>query len=104
MKTIKIQLEYKCYPVWIYDDEGFVEDTALPPELADDSELDERFKSVQKRFDATYVDTSTDFHNKGFESPEEEAVFKANLKAAVLELMEKCPTTYLIEAGHILIE
>ena len=104
MKTVKIQLEYKCYPVWLYDDEGLVEDTALPPELADDHELDEKFKSVQKRFNATYVDTSTDFYNKGFESSEEEAVFKADLKAAVVELIEKCPETYSVEDCQSLFE
>ena len=97
MKTIKIQLEYKCYPVWLHDDEGLVVEAALPPELADDRELNDKFKSVQERFNATYVDTSTDFYNKGFASEEEEATFKANLEAAVIELVEKCPKTYSIE-------
>ncbi len=104
MKTIKIQLEYKCYPVWLYDDEGLVEDTALPPELADDHELDDMFKSVQERFDATYVDTPTDFYNKGFASSEEEAAFKADLEAAVIELMEKCPEAYSVEDCQSLFE
>ena len=49
MKTIRIQLEYKCYPVWIYDEEGLVEDTTLPPELANDKALDEMFSSLQDR-------------------------------------------------------
>ncbi len=44
MKKIKVQLEYKCYPVWLYDADGTVEDTALPPELAGEHELDEKFK------------------------------------------------------------
>lgn len=104
MQMIKIQLEYKCYPVWIYDEDGLVEDTALPPELADDHQLDEKFQSVQDRFDATYVDTSTEFYNKGFESLEEEEVLKADLKAAVSELMEKCPKTYSVDAGRIFID
>lgn len=99
MKAIKIQMEYKCYPVWLYDDEGFVEDTALPPELADDRELDEMFKSIQERFDATYVDTATEFRNEGFASPEDEAAFKSDLKAAVARLVEKCPGSYSVEVS-----
>lgn len=47
MGAIRIQLEYKCYPVWLYDDEGLVEDTALPPEPSDDRELDERLRSLE---------------------------------------------------------
>ena len=41
MRAIRIQLEYKCYPVWLYDDDGIIGDTALPPELSDDRELEE---------------------------------------------------------------
>ncbi len=99
MKTIKIQLEYQCYPIWIYDDEGNVEDTALPPELVDDHELDEKFISLQKRFDGTYVDTSTEFYNKGFSSPEDKTAFDADLRVAVSEFIEKCPEFYSVEVS-----
>lgn len=104
MKTIRIQLEYKCYPVWLYDNEGIVEDTALPPELSNDHELDEKFKSIQKRFDETYVDTQTEFYNKGFASPKEKASFKSDLKEAVAELSEKCPRSYSLETNSVSLE
>ena len=97
MTKMKIQLEYKCYPVWLYDDEGFVEDTALPPEPTDERELDEKFRSIQERFDATYVDTPAEFYNKGFASPDEEAAFSADLKAAMDELARKCPESCSME-------
>ena len=97
MKTIKIKFEYKCYPVWIYDEDGFVEDTALPPELAGDSELDGKFKSLQERFDATYVDTPTEFGDKGFATSEDEEAFYADLESAVADLTAACPEGYAIE-------
>lgn len=96
MSTIRIRLEYKCYPVWLYDDEGLVEGTALPPELSGDRELDERFRSIQERFDATYVDTPTEFYSKGF-ATQEEAAFRSDLAAAVVQLAEKCPEGYSME-------
>ena len=97
MKTMRIQLEYKCHPIWIYDDERLVENNALPPELRSDRALDEKFSSIQDRFDATYVDTATEFHNKGFASPEKKAAFESDLKAAVSELAEKCPEGYALK-------
>lgn len=97
MKAIKIQLEYKCYPVWLYDEDGLVEDTALPPEMVVDSALNAKFESIQKRFDATFVDTSTEFSSGGFASPEDEAAFYADLDSAVVELREKCPDGYSVE-------
>ncbi len=41
------KLEYGCYPIWLYDEEGFVEDTLLPEELRSDTELDFRFDDLQ---------------------------------------------------------
>lgn len=102
MRAIRIRLEYKCYPVWLYDDEGLVEDTALPPELSRDRELDERFGSIQERFDATYVDTPTEFYNKGFATLGEEAAFRSDLSAAVALLAEKCPKEYSLELPTVL--
>lgn len=103
MRAIRIRLEYKCYPVWLYDDEGLVEDTTLPPELSGDRELDERFRSIQERFDATYVDTPAEFYNKGFATPEEEAAFRSDLAAAVAELAGKCPERYSLELPTALV-
>lgn len=97
MKAIRIQREYRCYPVWLYDDEGLVEDTALPPELSGDRGLDERFRSIQERYDATYVDTPTEFYDRGFATPEEEAAFSSDPSAAVAELAERCPEGYSLE-------
>lgn len=97
-------MEYRCYPVWLYDAEGFVEDTALPPELANDQALNKRFESLQERFDATYVDTPTAFFNKGFSSSKEEMAFKADLKAAVAELKKKVPNVYSVEVSPGLID
>ena len=102
MSAIRIQLEYKCYLVWLYDDDGIVEDTALPPELSGDRELDERFRSIQERFDSTYVDTPTEFYAKGFATPEEEAAFRSDLAAAVVQLAEKCPEGYSLELPTVL--
>lgn len=104
MKTIRIQMEYRCYPVWIYDEEGLVEDTALPTVLAGDHELSERFRSIQERFDATYIDTPTEFRNEGFASAEDAASWQADLNAAIADLAEKCPEGYLMEAVSAIVE
>ena len=97
MRKIRILMEYKCYPVWLYDDKGSIEDTMLPPELSGDRELDEKLLSLQRRFDATYVDTPTEFYGRGFATPEDEAAFWSDLRAAVAELAEKCPEGYWLE-------
>jgi hypothetical protein len=59
---------------------------------------------LQERFDATYVDTSTEFNNKGFGSLEEEAAFESDLKVVVADLEWKCPEGYSIEVSPDLLE
>ena len=100
MKTIKIQLEYKCFPVWIYKDNGCVDDTIMPPELANDAELQSRFDAIQDRFDATYIDNEIEFANKGFGSDEAESQFYRDLNEAVDELEAKCAGIYTVERRY----
>lgn len=97
MKTIRIRLEYNCYPVWIYRDDGLVEDNSLPPELLGDIELNSIFTNLQQRYDATFVDTPTEFANKGFSSTKEKSEFYDDLHRAIEELARKCPKIYSID-------
>ena len=46
MNKIRLLLEYKTYPIWIYDEEGLVIDTDLPAEWNDDSSLDDLWNEV----------------------------------------------------------
>ena len=86
MKKVRVLMEYGYHPVWLYDDEGNIEDTALPPELSGDRELDEKLLSLQRRFDATYVDTPTEFYGRGFATPEEEAALQQQYDAVYIAI------------------
>ena len=43
VKKIRLILDYGCYPVWLYDENGNIVDTLLPDELRSDRELDSKF-------------------------------------------------------------
>ena len=100
MKTIKIALEYTCFPVWLYDENDGVIDTDMPPELADDNELRARFSDLQKRFDSTYVDNEKEFAYVGFPSENEKDCFFQDLENAASELEAKCSSEYTVERGY----
>ena len=67
----RIILEYGCYPVWLYDDDGGVIDTRLPDELCDDIELDAKFRSLQARYKALFINNEQEFSFVGFQSESE---------------------------------
>ena len=52
LRRIRLLLDYSCYPVWLYDENGDVIDTLLPEKLRDDIELDSKFDDLQARYDA----------------------------------------------------
>lgn len=89
-------LDYHCYPVWLYDEDGYVVDTLLPEELRDDAELDAKFDDLQARYDALYVDNEHEFYFKGFNSEEDKQQFLEDWRLAILELQEKSKGKYEI--------
>ena len=75
MKKIRLMLEYKSYPIWIYDEDGFVEDNALPEEWKHSTELMSLAEEVQTIFNGLYLDTANEFRYQGFSSDEERLCF-----------------------------
>ena len=96
VKTLRIMLEYRCYPVWLYDEEGNIIDTLLPEELRDDSELDSKFDDLQARYDALFVDNVREFDFIGFKSEADKSAFFEDWQNAITELREKTQGRYLI--------
>lgn len=94
--TLRLLLEYGCYPVWLYDEDGGVIDTLLPEELRSDVELDRKFTDLQKRFDSLFIDNEKEFDFIGFKSDIEKAQFLKDWKIAVKELKDKTNGKYKI--------
>lgn len=96
IKTLRLMLEYHCYPVWLYDENGEVVDTLLPEELRSDLELDSKFDALQARYDALFIDNEHEFSYKGFRSDEEKEDFLNKWNEAIEELAAKVNGKYLI--------
>ena len=96
MKEIRLLLDYPCYPVWLYDETGGVIGTGLPDELRDDTELDAKFRDLQKRYNALFINNEKEFSYIGFQSDDEEQAFHADMLDAIRELKEKLNGKYEI--------
>ncbi|MDO4394221.1 MAG: hypothetical protein Q4C80_07410 [Bacillota bacterium] len=96
VKKIRVMLEYKCYPIWLYDEDENIVDTLLPDELRNDVELDSKFDDLQARYDALFIDDSSRFEYVGFESDAEKESFLHDWQQAVSELMQKSEGRYEI--------
>ncbi|MBM5604519.1 hypothetical protein D8X85_03060 [Listeria seeligeri] len=89
MKEVRLFLDYRCYPVWVYDDDGFLEDNDLPDELKEDKGIDERLMLLQDKYDHLFTDTKTEFNYNGFDDQEKEEEFLQMFTEIQME-MERC--------------
>lgn len=97
LKRIRLLLEYGCYPVWLYDENGDVIDTLLPEELRDCIELDSKFDDLQVRYDALFIDNAHEFSFIGFKSAEDRERFCSDWEKTANELVDKLNGKYPIQ-------
>ena len=101
MKKLKLSLEYRCFPIWSYDDNGLFIDNDLPKELRNDEELDKLLTDIQESFDELYTDTSSEFYSSDFPTENERMIFYSKIDKALRLLVERYGNEYLIESKYL---
>ncbi len=97
MNSLRLLLEYKAYPIWIYDEEGLVIDTVVPPEWEDDTELMNALDKIQTIYDSLFLDTRTEFKYIGFNSCVERDAFISLLSNTIPLIYQKNNGKYFIQ-------
>ena len=93
---IRLLLDYGAYPVFLYDDEGCVIDTDLPPEWRDDGELVAAFDAVDELYVSFFIDDEHEFSYVGPRDEETKQRFIALVERAVSLLETKNAGKYTI--------
>lgn len=83
MQKIKIYLDYRCFPVWIYNN-GELICNDLPKELSEDKEVDNVFVEIQNIFDSLFLDSPTEFKYIGFNSESDRQRYLKMIDDAVI--------------------
>jgi hypothetical protein len=97
MKKIKIYLDYRCFPLWIYDDNEDLVDNDLPKELSEDKEVEDAFVEIQNVYDSLFVDNLTEFRYIGFSNDSDKDKFIEMIDDAVSLIESKLGDGYVIE-------
>lgn len=100
MNTLKYSLEYHCYPIWNYGEDGMLIDNDLPDELRSDAELDCMLLHLQKLFDSQYVDTHTEFSARDLTESQQQQ-FNSLLSDSLHLLKQRYGSKYNIECKYI---
>ena len=99
MKKLKLMLDYQCYPIWIYDEDGKFVDNELTGEIESDSELCNLLKDIMNHYDALFFSNNIEFSYKGFCNENEKKKFIYMLKQAYEMLLERLGDKYDIIDG-----
>lgn len=100
MNTLKYSLEYRCYPIWNYTEDGELVDNDLPDELREDIELDSLLLKIQEIFNGLFTDTPTEFSANGFKTEAEWKAFMNMLYSSVNILQNRYGKSYHIECRY----
>jgi len=87
MKKIKIFLDYQCYPLWAYDEEGELICNDIINELKNETEIEEILDDIQNTYDSLFADNEIYFEYQGFKNEEEKDVFLRKI-SKVIDLIQ----------------
>lgn len=93
MKKIRLLLEYKCYPIWIYKDNELI-DNGLPEKVIGDTKIYHLCDVLQKEFDNLYKDDESEFKYIGFNDFKVKEKFKNNIQSLERILKKKLGGDY----------
>ncbi|ARM71976.1 hypothetical protein LMxysn_0341 [Listeria monocytogenes] len=96
MSEVRLFLDYNCYPIWVYDEAGFLEENDLPDELKKDKDLDEKLTHLQDKYDNLFTDTEIEFRYNGFNDEKEKEKFLHEFTEIQKELDEKLKNKYRV--------
>lgn len=97
MEKIKIYLDYKCFPVWIYNEKDQLITNDLPDYLTGDEIIKSMFVDIQNSFNNLYIDNEKEFKFKGFSSEEKENLFVGYVSRAVNMLKQRVNKSTIVE-------
>lgn len=96
MEKIVIKLEYKCFPVWIYNN-NVLQDNGLVEELEGDSAINELLVDIQNKFDALFIDDGIEFCYIGFSNEADKEMLQKCIAKAAQYIEDKIGDKYIIE-------
>ena len=96
MNRIVLQMEYRCFPMWIYNEKGEVIENDLAPELQNDKSIESLLDNIQAQFDALFLDTAAEFTYLGFKDQEKKQKFIAQVHQAENLIKDKLDGQYKV--------
>jgi len=97
MKKIRIMMDYQCYPMWVYNEQGELVCNDLISELKNVTEIEELLNDIQTSYDNLFIDNEVQFEYKGFEDAEAKGDFLSKVSSVIQLIKLKTGDKYIVE-------
>lgn len=97
MKKIKFYLEYRCYPMWIYDEDDTLIDNYIVSELTNQTLIIEALDKIQEVYDCLFQDNNISFEFVGFTEQQAREDFLKLVNETVYLIEKKLKNGYEVE-------
>lgn len=95
-KEVRLRLDYQCYPIWIYDENGNFIDNDLIDEMEEDDNVIAMLEELQDIFDSLYLNNDDEFKYIGFVSEEDKKNFVEKTNQVYKKLCNLLSEKYII--------
>lgn len=96
-KEIRLMLDYECYPIWIYDENGNFIDNDLVDEIEKDDEMVAMLEELQNEFESLYLNNQEEFKYIGFSSETNKKEFVAKVQRVYNSLCDLLDEKYVVK-------
>jgi len=94
MERLRLLLEYRCFPVWIYSEDGEIIDNGLPEQFSKNTKLESLCSMIQEEFDSHYTNDGIVFQYNNFSNTSEIEQFSKKVEEMEKILREECRGNY----------
>lgn len=96
-KEIRLMLDYQCYPIWIYDENGDFIDNDLVEEIKKNKEIIIKLEEIQNKFDSLYLNNQEEFKYIGFNSADDKRNFEEMVYKIYNDLCNLLSEKYIVK-------
>ena len=96
-KEIRLMLDYECYPIWIYDENGNFIDNDLIEEIEEDDKMVAMLEELQNEFESLYLNNQEEFKYIGFSSETSKQDFAEKVQQIYSGLCNLLDEKYIVK-------